>query len=341
MGAAVVRDREAIRPISTSNLQGLLGSYHAYDRYNAMNTTKSRDPLLSIIIPGRNDGFMMNFNYRLQTTLDYLARNLKVLGRLKDVEIVIGDWGSDVPLHEVLSISDEAKEITRYVVIPPQYAKPLQGDAEFPIVMVQNAAIRRCLGRYIMQTDSDVLFTQEFLAKLFNLLEGTLVPGLDLTHALFGSKRGHVPWSVVQKCPSIDQLDVFVHKHGHELQVDVHHEFKYCATGMMFMHRDTWNECSGYDERLTHWGWMEIDLGMRITQRYPYIDVTEAFGMLLFHLEHYPHTGEGRKSSRKMNVMNRPTAFRPNGDLWGFPTLEFSTYYYANPTASSLAPDKV
>lgn len=294
-----------------------------------MQTSSRETPLLSIIIPARNDEFMLNFAYRLETTLNFLARNLYALGYLNQVEVVIGDWGSEVPLHKVLNISQNARQITRYVIVPPEYARPLQGDAEFPIVLVQNTAIRRSRGEYIMQTDSDILFSADFLRKLFDLLNQRLAPQLDLTHGLFGSRRAHIPHSIIKNSPSVEELELFIENNGHDLQVDIHEEFEYCATGMMFMHRDTWDECSGYDDHLTHWGWMEIDLGMRITQRYQYIDVSKYFGMMLYHLEHYSTGGEQRKSGRQTNEMKRPTRFRPNGDLWGFPTITFPIFSYS------------
>jgi len=40
---------------------------------------------------------MDDFKYRITTTINHLARNLGRLGRLADVEIVVVDWGSEVP----------------------------------------------------------------------------------------------------------------------------------------------------------------------------------------------------------------------------------------------------
>jgi hypothetical protein len=286
-------------------------------------------PLLSIIIPAKNDGFMQNFSFRLETTLNYLAASLEKTARLHQVEIVVGDWGSENPLHSILSLTPQARQITHFMIVPPSYAIALQGEAEFPIVMVQNALIRRSLGTFVMQTDSDVLFTVPFIERLFQLLEGQIIQKQDLRYALFGSKRKHIPWEIVSTNPSAAELDTFISTYGEALISETHPGIPYCATGMMFMHRDLWDECSAYDERLVHWGWMEIDLGMRITQKYPYIDVTQHFDMVIYHLEHYKSPTGERIVTRKSNPNNQPTEFRPNGNNWGFPLLNFENFSYS------------
>ena len=48
--------------------------------------------LLTVAVTGRNDDYMGNFKYRLTTCLNYLARNLRDLGRLDEVEVLVTDW---------------------------------------------------------------------------------------------------------------------------------------------------------------------------------------------------------------------------------------------------------
>ena len=59
------------------------------------NTSKSLPPLLSFVIMARNDEYMGNAKWRLETTLDFLATSLSKLGRLQDAEVVIVDWQSE------------------------------------------------------------------------------------------------------------------------------------------------------------------------------------------------------------------------------------------------------
>lgn len=292
-------------------------------------------PLLSIIIPGRNDNFMFNFSYRLECTLNCLAKNLNSIGMLDQVEVIISDWGSEVPLHKVLVLNEAARALTKFLVIPPDVAEKEKKESEFPIVIIQNAAIRRAQGEFVMQTDSDVLFPVPFLTKLFSLLRGECADKVDVRKALMGSKRRHVPFSVIETNPPLNVLEKFVEKFGSQLEGDDPWEYGFCATGMMIMHRDLWFECSGYDENLVHWGWMEIDLGFRITQKYSWFDVTDGLGMELFHLEHYvPEKGGRQVVDRRKNPTNRENVFHPNSDSWGLSQYDFEMYKY--PTTEGL-----
>lgn len=312
-------------------------------------------PRLSLIIGARNDGYMGNFNWRFETVLNYLGDNLQRLGRLNEVEVVVTDWGSEIPLHTVLSLNSAVRQIIRFILIPPDLAYRIQGESEFPIVIAQNAAVRRSQGEYIAQTDSDILFTPEFLVTLFEILDDRLNIGIPVDQALIVAKRRQIPWEYVSCNPPIHEINWFVRYFGDFLPVDRVEGFGFAATGMMMMHQRLWKECSGYDERLIHWGWMEIDLGLRITHKYPWFDLrsiefedlysddiklTHKYswfdsknpGLTVFHLEHY-HPDSHRMPTRRLNPMNRDNVFHPNGENWGLAgcTLEEFSYSVDTP----------
>ena len=52
------------------------------------------NPLLSVVIVGRNDDYMDGYHYCIKTVLDLLARNLGKLSRIPQVEVVFVDWNS-------------------------------------------------------------------------------------------------------------------------------------------------------------------------------------------------------------------------------------------------------
>lgn len=299
-------------------------------------TGKVRDPLLSIFIPARNDGFMENFNYRLGTTIEYIAQNFAVLGRLQDVELIIVDWNSEVPLHNVLELSQEARSIVRYIIVPPEAALPAQKDSPFPIVLLQNIALRRARGTYLMQTDSDVMFMPPFLETIMKIIDSGDTHCGRADRLFFSSQRKHIPWEFISKCPTIRQIEDLILA-GHDDWVwDTGLQYGYCATGMMMMHRDLWFDVRGYDERLLYWGWMEIDLGMRVTQKYEWCDVTRNFGIILFHMEHVKSTATSRPTDRKSNPMDRPVEMRANDDNWGMADIVFPEFTYGAPALMLL-----
>ena len=66
---------------------------------------KNNEPkyLISFIFCGRNDNYLGDFKYRITTTISYLCRNLKRIGRLKDIEVIIVDWNSEIPLMQLIN----------------------------------------------------------------------------------------------------------------------------------------------------------------------------------------------------------------------------------------------
>jgi hypothetical protein len=272
-------------------------------------------PKLSLVYAGRNDSYMGNFNWRLSTTLNYLAENLRQLGRLDEVEVIVTDWGSQEPLHTALTLSAAARCIVKFLIVPPELARRVQGDSDFAIVIAQNAAIRRSQGEYIGQADSDMLFTAESLRALFDVLEGKKSIGVEPEQAMIYTKRRHVPWRYVASSPSLAELDWFIHHCGNWLPIERFFGFEFAGPGFTIMHRQLWDDCSGYDERLIYRGWLEIDLGLRIRRKYPLINL-QKIGLTAFHLEHFP-SRSGNPLQRKLNPTEWNNAFRPNGDDWG------------------------
>ena len=115
---------------------------------------------------------MGNSRWRLTTALNYVAQNVEEFGREGDVEILVADWGSEIPLREVLQLSPAAARIVSFIVIPPEIAHPLQKDSPFAEVLALNAAARRARGEYIGRVDQDTLVGKRFLEVFFELYEG-------------------------------------------------------------------------------------------------------------------------------------------------------------------------
>jgi hypothetical protein len=87
--------------------------------------------LLSLVLCSRNDDFQGDPRWRLETTLNHAARQAALLGRLHDVEIVVADWGSEVPLRDVVALTEDAARITRFVTVPVALAAAKQRDSPF------------------------------------------------------------------------------------------------------------------------------------------------------------------------------------------------------------------
>ena len=124
-------------------------------------------PLLSLVLCSRNDAYMGNSRWRLETTLNYIARRLEAIGRSSDVEVLVTDWGSDVPLRDEVSLVPAARDLVSFVTVPRPLARRLQRDSPFPEVLALNAAVRRARGAYVGRIDQDTLVGERFLRWFF------------------------------------------------------------------------------------------------------------------------------------------------------------------------------
>jgi hypothetical protein len=292
-------------------------------------------PLLSLIVGGRNDGYMGDFLWRLGTAINFLADSLSTIDALSKVELVVCDWGSATPLHSALALSPAGREITRFVIVPPEMAASAQLDSPFPIPLVQNVAIRRSRGEFIAQTDSDILFRPNTLLALLEILDNKKHIGIDPRKALLVCSRRHVPYSIAECYPATNELHRYIDTHGAMLPYEPLIPGFATPSGLALLHRSLWEESCGYDERLIYWGWMEIDLYLRVTQRYPWVDL-DNHGVHLFHIEHYPHRNTGAQT-RKMNPMEVPASFSTNNPNWGFAETELQVVTAQGVTAQHPA----
>jgi hypothetical protein len=274
------------------------------------------EKLLSLIIPGRNDSYMGDFKWRLGMCMDYLARSLKEVGRLDDVEVLIVDWNSDVPLHEEMELSPDAASMVRFVIVPPAIARPAQKDSPFPIPIAQNVGIRRARGEYIAQTDSEILYTPSTVRALFDVLDGRVQTGVDNRRALLVSGRRHLPFQWALRKPALDEIGDYLNRNAGLATKEPLFAGLATPSALALMHRSMWLESGAYDEQFIYWGWMEIDLYLRITQRFPWRTL-DNFGVNLIHIEHYRQGRDKGGQQRKENPTPVSLKYVANDEHWG------------------------
>lgn len=307
------------------------------ERSEPINQTE-KSPLISLIVGGRNDSYMGDFKWRFSAAINFLCQSLKEIGRIGDLELVVCDWGSEVPLHKVLTLCPEAKDVVRFVVVPPEVAKSVMDAKEctFPIPIVQNIVIRRSRGQFIGQTDSDVLYTTSTLLSLFAALEGK-VPHVPFDKAFLTGGRRHMPLPQILSQPSYVQLRDYVLRNGFLLNPEIPQAGSAAPTSLVMMHRDLWFEMNGYDEKWVHWGWMDLDLALRATQRYPIVHL-DNFGLNLIHLEHYAvRDYDPKKHFRRTNRSDDNPVYVANDERWGLADHDFQICEVENVDAQLCA----
>jgi hypothetical protein len=247
--------------------------------------------LLSIVITGRDDDYMPDFLYRITTTINFIARNLDRLGRLKDVEIVVADWGSGKPMSQTLNLSPQAVQICRFLYIPPKLINEIQnGKDDFHPAISVNAGIRKSSGNFIMLSAADTIFTKFSLDSLLKLLDGTQQLPINIEQIYFICSRQNVPWQFLKGQPSLDEWEKFLlttagehNRHREEAIYSIS-----SAAGSIIMHKLLWHELKGLDEKLSGWGFNDIDLSLRASQKYAWLELT-CIGVSSFHMSHIPY----------------------------------------------------
>lgn|GEM_PF-942373 len=279
---------------------------------------------LSIMLVCRNDNYMGNYQYRLRTCINYLARNLHKLGRLEDVEVVVADWNSDVPIAKTIPLLPAAADVTRFVYVPPAIASQVQQpDQVFHSSYSMNTALRRAQGEYLMMIDADTLAPYSSLQSIFHLLEGDIPLPLPRDRCFFLGDRRHIPWEVVQKEPSLAEWDSYLLKGGGELLPDEGWAGLGVCKIAWLAHRSIWEASRGFHQQLHYWGWNDAELTLRITQHYPWLNLS-SLGIPLFHLEHWSGNRRTVPQQRNPHPVSREIAV--NDENWGLGHCELAVH---------------
>ncbi len=279
--------------------------------------------LLSLVIVSRNDSYMGDSNWRLAVTLDFLASELVSLGRLDDMEVLVVDWGSPVPLHQVVAISPAVQRITRFLLVPPGH--PALG-MDLAGALPWNVGYRRARGAFIAQSGNDILWPREMFRNLLPLLQGDPPPA---RRTLLSIRRRHVPWEVVSRRPPVAGLRSFLREHGSRLPSDPIGRLCLSPSGTLLMHRDLWLAARGCDESYRHWAYSDVDLVFRMRLRHRACDFGEGEGRCLYHLQHNPPGAPLRRIVRDNPLHYGP--FTANGPGWGLGDERLQEYPPVDP----------
>ncbi|OGM62421.1 hypothetical protein A3A76_00335 [Candidatus Woesebacteria bacterium RIFCSPLOWO2_01_FULL_39_23] len=244
-------------------------------------------PVLSIVMPARNDNYMGNSNWRLETALDFLAIELDKLNKLKDVEVIIVDWGSKVPLHTVLTLNEKADSIARFILVSDSVINTIKIDSDFPAVIAANVGIRRAWGNFIALSPADILFTRRFFKRLFDILHGESDVGAPADKSLFVFSRKDIPTHITDQNLSISDLSKYIAENDKKILPISLHPYYLTPASVLMMHRNLWFASHAFDENLIHWGWSDIDLCLRMRLRHFITDMSKEDVMCLYHLNHY------------------------------------------------------
>lgn len=288
-----------------------------------MNKNEAKK-LLTIITVGRNDNYAGNFRYRLVTCINYLARSLKKINRLNDVEILITDWNSELPLVEDMPLLEEAAEICNFITVSPELAKEYNVPGQvFNTAASLNIALRKGQGAFMAIMAGDILISVHAIDALLRILDGTVQVEFDIKKSFCLLGRKTLPDHLTAQELSFEEWDYYLSLGAYRIPQDLFYAGLGGGASGQLMHRNLWYECRGYDERLTLWGWNDVELTLRMSQYYPWIDLSN-FGVCLWEIGHKSNP-EYIEVSSKWENQNTPIVHKDlvaNGEEWGLVKLD-------------------
>lgn len=281
-------------------------------------------PTLSLILCSRNDSYMGNSVWRLETALNFVSARLAEIGRVEQAEIVLTDWGSAVPLHDTLRLTATARAVVRFLHVPPAIALPLQRDSPFPEVLALNGAARRARGRFIGRIDQDTLVGADFLRAFFAIAEGIRDIGVVPDEALFFSNHRRVPYGFASLCPRLEVVERFVAQFGRRFMNDHTNPrapYYSAGVGIWLVPRAVWEASHGYDERMIYMNGMEVRMVERLNPPHPMVDLGRLLDYDFYHLEHYHPMALRRSAAHRVTNSQRDYEdvgrYTQNNDAWG------------------------
>jgi hypothetical protein len=210
------------------------------------------------MIASRNDNYQGVPVLRLEASLKALLVALDQFGLTSSTEILVVDWSSEQPLVDSEPIKRLRKistTCTRWIYLAGDLLD--MPDDRLSEVHALNAAARRAKGDILLRLDQDTILSPtffEWFVKYHYLFHGdayTLLGRRDSGPGARDAIMEH-PWEYVSNSTNMRNTP---HWHG---------EYDFVngigAVGVIIFTKSMWFKIQGYNEKMTGWGHMEIDL---------------------------------------------------------------------------------
>lgn len=278
-----------------------------------------RYKLLTIVLCGRNDDYLGDFKYRIQTAINYVGVSCAHRGLKNDVEILVVDWNSDEPLSQALLLLPDAYDICQYISVTPELVhKHAPSNRRFSPEIAANVGLRRASSDFILFCPADILCTETAIDNLVAILNNERQTTFDPQKTILCLDRKMLPWQIVEKKPTIEQWDRYIQLCGRHLIHDRYFLGLNGGYGGLLLHRNLWFECQGFAEHNSGWGLSDTDWGLRLGQKYLSVSL-ESLGVTLYDMQQRPDLTVRRKVG-EMHYGNRIDLNQPD---WGLASVEF------------------
>lgn len=188
-------------------------------------------PPLTIVVPVRN---------RFGPSLRNCLRGIELQG-LKDVEVIIADFGSDQESFEKTMMVARKFNCTVY---------RCQVDEVWSLSIARNIGIRRARGVVVCTLDADCILSEGAAKKILSLHKG---------------RAGIMVASAVEDLPvmSLDKLDAIKLPRDYARLKEISFYKRQGHGALISAERAWWRKIRGFDERMRGWGAEDDDLMKR------------------------------------------------------------------------------
>lgn len=290
--------------------------------------------LLSFCLSGRNDDYSGPFVRRLSLCLNYLAFSASSINQLQEIEVVVTDWNSESPLAGALHLSPDAASICTIIRVPPSVAAPLSfQETGFHTTRAVNVALRRASGQFHACMPADTLISNVALAAILDILRGDRKTSFDPAHAFMLTSRIFLPFDIPDDQISLSELDrLLQNSHASLYRHRPHMNGISSGYSAVINHRALTDEFCGVNENMGGWGFSDIDLGVRISSKYPLAELSY-FGVTLYDFASFSSAKTNRMKDNRTNGFER-VAFQLHQPDWGLAGYELQ----ATPAIPSTTP---
>lgn len=280
---------------------------------------KPPSKILTLILCSRNDNYMGNSLWRLQTTLNVTAQNAVAAGIADQVEVIVSDWGSERWLSQDLHLTPAAAAMTSFIQFSPTIATAAQKDSPFSEVHPLNAAARIAKGEFIGRIDQDTIVGERVFAKLPALTDDKAGFSNPAKFSLFFSQRRDIYTLLVSHSPPANRVAKLIQRFRRKfwistsLSLDSDY-YWITSVGIWLLHRDLWHEGRGFNENYIYRNAMEVEMANRLMQKYPMQNLGPYMDYAFFHLGHerVVEGDFGRKTQHGLVVEVTPTKQQPH-----------------------------
>lgn len=283
------------------------------------------DPLITLCICGKDDNYVDDFLYRIETTINYICQEIEGIKKEKHFELIIVDWASKKPMHDTLSLNSNLKSSVNFLYITENFLKDSKYNRDnIPICYALNLAIRRASGKFIFVTSADTILNDCSLLALFNICSKEIKTTFTTDKSYFTIGRKHIPWEIISQQPNPFFLKNYLERNGHELRSDFGYLRWGGGAGLIGMHRNIWELNEGLDEGIVNYGASDVEIFLRSTNKCEHIELSN-LGICSYHMKHPPEkqTMASKYVKKNYNIFKNNRKPNPN---WGDPDITIREY---------------